>query len=96
MLEGRGKPRKPLVRWPVAGPTGCILTALRKTCPSVPFPHWPGIENKNLSERPATNLLSHDTPLQTEMKLNYIKKFSPYRSVVILRLSYKNQSLNAV
>jgi hypothetical protein len=79
MLEGREKPRKPLVRWPVTGPYGCILTALRKTCPSVPFPQklhvdWPGIEHKNLSERPATNLLSHGTPLQTEMKLNYIQR----------------------
>jgi hypothetical protein len=24
--ENRGKPRKPLSRWPVAGPSGCVLT----------------------------------------------------------------------
>jgi hypothetical protein len=26
LLENRGKPRKPVLRWPVAGPSGCILT----------------------------------------------------------------------
>jgi hypothetical protein len=26
LLEGRGKPRKPVSRWPVAGPSGCIMT----------------------------------------------------------------------
>ena len=57
---------------------------------------WPGIENKNLSERPPTNLLSHGTPFQTEMKLNYIQRYSPHRAVDIPLLSYKNQSLNAV
>jgi hypothetical protein len=26
LLEDGGKPRKPATRWPVAGPSGCILT----------------------------------------------------------------------
>lgn len=73
-----------------------------KNLPQCPFSKkklqvdWSGIEHKNLSERPATNLLKHVTPLHTEMKLNYIQRFSPYRAVDIHRLGYKNQSLNAV
>jgi hypothetical protein len=30
LLENRGKPRKPVSRWPVAGPSGCILTSSQK------------------------------------------------------------------
>jgi hypothetical protein len=26
LIEDTGKPRKPMSRWPVAGPSGCILT----------------------------------------------------------------------
>jgi hypothetical protein len=31
LLEDRGKPRKPVSRWPVAGPSGCILTTEAET-----------------------------------------------------------------
>jgi len=32
----------------------------------------------------------------TNIKLNFTEKFSPYRAVNTLRLSYKNQSVKAV
>jgi hypothetical protein len=31
LLEDRGKPRKPVSRWPVAGPSGCILTTSQQS-----------------------------------------------------------------
>jgi hypothetical protein len=31
LLEDRGKPRKPVSRWPVAGPSGCIQTTSRQS-----------------------------------------------------------------
>jgi hypothetical protein len=31
LLEDRGKARKPVSRWPVAGPFGCILTASQQS-----------------------------------------------------------------
>jgi hypothetical protein len=31
LLENRGKPRKPVSRWPVAGPSGCILTNIQQS-----------------------------------------------------------------
>jgi hypothetical protein len=31
LLKDRGKPRKPVSRWPVAGPSGCILTTSRQS-----------------------------------------------------------------
>jgi hypothetical protein len=27
LIKDRGKPRKPVSRWPFAGPTGCVLTS---------------------------------------------------------------------
>jgi len=35
-------------------------------------------------------------PSKTNITLNYVKGFSPYRAVNTLRLCYKNQSVNAV
>jgi hypothetical protein len=31
LLEDRGKPRKHVSRWPVAGPSGCILTTSQQS-----------------------------------------------------------------
>jgi hypothetical protein len=31
LLKDRGKPRKPVSRWPVAGPSGCILTSSQQS-----------------------------------------------------------------
>jgi hypothetical protein len=31
LLEDRGKPRKPVSRWPVAGPSGCIMTTSQQS-----------------------------------------------------------------
>jgi hypothetical protein len=31
LLEDRGNPRKPVSRWPVAGPSGCILTTSQQS-----------------------------------------------------------------
>jgi hypothetical protein len=31
LLEDRGKPGKPVSRWPVAGPSGCILTTSQQS-----------------------------------------------------------------
>jgi hypothetical protein len=41
LLEDRGKPRKPVSRWPVVGSSGCILTTSQQSSKQKLKKHWP-------------------------------------------------------
>jgi len=78
--------------------TGVNWSTQRETCPSAALPTtnlaWsdlrsiPGLRG----ERLATNRVA----LNMYLVLIYIKRLSPYRAVNTFRLSYKDQSVNAV
>jgi hypothetical protein len=64
--EDRGKPRKPVSRWPVAGPAGCVLTTSQQSgkqkFKKIPWPKFSLTRLNNIYE--FSPYLKENTTLQ--------------------------------